>query len=195
MACIEKKIFQAIDSSCNLPARGIETVAYLFNRKDLTPTPDPTNPVLITDLEIAANKVGYKITGYKDNMNAGHDMVKAADAPNRYTHYFSFHGYEFNSDAVLNIDQLEDLVVVVERKEKFDDADGTFVMYGLQVGLTTSTDTLRMLDANSVRKIELVSTDNATEKQSQYNLVITDLVGGNYAATKALLETLITVTP
>ena len=193
MTCTSK-IFQAIDSSCNLPTPGIEVVAYIYNRTDITPTINGTNSVKITDLDIAATKTGFKITGYKKNMNAGHDLVKAEDAPNRYTHYFSFHGYEFDADAVKNVDSLEDLVVVVERKEKPTDADGIFIIYGLHAGLTTSTDTLRMNDANSVRKIELVTTDGGTEIHSQYNLIIADNVSP-YAATKALLEATLTAVP
>lgn len=184
-----KKIFQEIKSDCNMPTAGMETTAYIFNRKDLSITKDATNNVVVTNIELATDTIGYKIKGYKMNMNAGHDAVISADAPNRYTHYFSFHGYEIDSDAVSNIDALEDLVIVVERKEK--SLDGSFILYGADAGLSTSSDTLRMNDANSVRQIELSTPEGSTEKHSQYNVVIPDATS-TYAATKALLDALVT---
>lgn len=183
-------IFKAITSNCNMPTAGMEATVYVFQRALLSATQDSTNKIKVTNLAYDGG-VGYKIYGYKQNINAGHDAVVDATTPKRYTHYFSFHGYEFDADSIKNIDALEDLVVVVERKEKPEDADGIFTIYGLESGLYTTSDTLRMNDANSVRQIELATMDGSTEKYSQYNLVVDDATS-NYAATKALLESLVT---
>jgi gamma-glutamylcyclotransferase (GGCT)/AIG2-like uncharacterized protein YtfP len=192
MANVCDTISQDITSNCNMPTSGMEATAYIFSRTDISPTYDAAVKTKVTDLTIETGQTGYKIYGHKQNMNAGHDAVIDPTMPTRFTHYFSFHGYEFDSEAVQSIDSLEDLVVVVERKEKPDDADGIFIIYGLESGLATSSDTLRMNDANSVRQVELQTEEGSSEKHSQYNLVIDD-VTSVYAATKALLEGLMTV--
>ena len=79
------------------------------------------------------------------------------------------------------------MIVVIERKDKPENADGTFIILGLESGLYTSSDTLRMNDANSVRQIEMQTMEGSTEKHSQYNYVVTDATS-EYAATKSQLE-------
>lgn len=187
MANVCDTLFQDITSNCNMPTAGMEATVYIFNRTDISATKDSSNSALITGLAIEKGKTGFKIYGHKKNVNAGHDAVIDVTTPKRFTHYFSFHGYEFDSAAVKNIDAIEDLIVVIERKDKAEDADGTFIILGLESGLYTSSDTLRMNDANSVRQIEMQTMEGSTEKHSQYNYVVADATS-EYAATKSQLE-------
>lgn len=193
MACATK-IFQDITSDCNMPTPGIEATVYLWNRGDVDVTFDNTDPNKVTDLVQIATKKAFKLTGIKKNINCGSDAVINIDTPKRFSHFFSFHGYEFDVDAVQNIDAMDDFCAVVEFKEKPSDADGIFVGYGLTTGLFVSADTRRANDANGVRAIEATSLEPNYEKYSQYNVIIADQTSP-YAATKAKLESLLTVLP
>lgn len=187
MACTDG-IAKAITSNCTTqPVGGLEVVAYVFNRGDMTITYDGTNPNKVTGIASVTAELLYKLTGTKKNLNAGHDRTIADDLADTFKHYFSFKGFEFGSDDVLNMDGLGDVCVIVEYKQKQTDADGVFVGYGFQSGLYVTTDTRRANDLNGVRSLELATRDNEGEPYSQYNVVITD-----YATTKSTLEALLT---
>ena len=66
-------------------------------------------------------------------------------------------------------DDGNDVVVVVESKDKASDADGVYRIFGLEFGLYPSTDTVRANDASGARNIELTSLSGQEETQSQYN--------------------------
>lgn len=185
MACTTG-ISAAILSDCSTKGTaGLEVEAYMFNRNALTITYDGSTANLITDLaNIGAGK-GYKITGYKKNMNAGSDGVVAEDKPDSWKHYFSFKQYEVAAAKVLNVDNINDVVVFVESKNKPSNGDGVFIGYGCKFGLYKSSDTHRSNDNNAERAIELTSMDGGEEPYSRYVLLDTD-----YATTKALLESL-----
>ncbi len=188
MSC-STKIFQDITSDCNMPSPGIEAVVYIWNRGEVAITHDGTNYNKVTNLIKETGKTAFKLTGYKKNINCGADAVVNVDTPKRFNHFLSFHGYEFDSDAVKNIDEMDDICAVVEFKEKPTDADGVFVGYGFDCGLFISSDTRRANDANGVRVLEATSLEPNYEKCSQYNVMVADQVSV-YAATKAALEEL-----
>lgn len=191
MSCTTK-IFQAITSDCNMPTPGIEAVVYIWNRGEVAVTHDGTKHGLVTNLIKETGKTAFKLTGFKKNLNCGADAVINVDTPKRFNHYLSFHGYEFDVDAVANIDAMDDICAVVEFKEKPADADGTFVGYGLDCGLYISADSRRANDANGVRVLEATSLEPNFEKVSQFNILKTDITS-SYAATKAMLELLTVV--
>lgn len=181
-----KGIQQSVTSDCTTaPTGGLEVEAWMWNRVDITPTYDATNPNKITALTPSGTTVAYKLKGWKKNMNCGHDRTIGEDVPDSFKHYFSFKGFEFGSDHVLNIDKMHDVVVAVERKDKASDEDGTFVAYGMKTGLWPSSDTKRENDANGIRSVELTSLEGQDEPYSQYNIVVT-------AGTRAALEALLT---
>ena len=183
-------IAKAIVSDCTTSTiGGLEVTAWIFNRKNLEITYSSTTEEenLITGLANVATYQGYKLTGVKKLLNAGHDVVVADDRPNKYTHYFNFQGFEFDQASLKNIDDLDDLVVVVERKDKNATGDGVFNAYGCKYGLFKSSDTERSNDINGARNIELTSLAGQEEAVSKYVLLDTD-----YATTAALLETLVT---
>ncbi|HPF94187.1 MAG TPA: hypothetical protein PLV65_09620, partial [Tenuifilaceae bacterium] len=174
----------AIVSDCTTKGvAGVEVTAWMFNRKDFTLTYDGTTPNLITNIAAVAAATTYQLTGYKMNMNVGHDVVVRADAPDGYKHFFSFKQYQVAAANILNVDNINDVVVVVEAKNKPSDADGVFLIYGAKYGLFKSADTHRINDNNAERSLELTSLDGQEEPYSRYVLLSTD-----YATTKALLE-------
>lgn len=183
MACITG-ISKAIVSDCATKGvAGLEVTAWIFNRKDFTLTYDGTTPNLVTNIAAIAAATSYMITGYKKNLNVGHDIVTRDDAPDGFKQFFSFKQYEVASDDIYNVDNINDVFVVVEAKNKPTDADGVFILYGAKNGLYKSADTHRINDNNAERSIELTSLDGQEEPYSRYVLLSTD-----YATTKALLE-------
>lgn len=190
MGCADG-ISKNIVSNCTTSrSGGLEVEAWVFNRVDLSPTYDVTIENKITDLAVASTKQGYKITGVKKLLNAGHDLVPADDRPDKFAHYFNFQQFEFAAEDILNVDNINDVVIFVENKDKADDGDGVFVGYGVQKGLWKSTDTQRSNDINGARNLELISLAGQEEKYSAFVLLDTD-----YATTKALLESLMSVQP
>jgi hypothetical protein len=186
MGCADK-LSKSIISDCTTQKSGnLEVVAYLFNRLDAVLTYDVTNPSLITSIANAATKTAYKVTGVRKMLNAGHDIVKADDRPDKYAHYFAFQQFELLAEDIENVDAMEDIFVVVERKDKSTTGEGVFGVYGPEFGLEKSTDTRRANDINGARNLELLSIAGNEEKYSNYTLLATD-----YATTKTLLETLV----
>ena len=149
-------------------------------------TYDNTNPNKVTAIAAVGSALAYKLTGVKKNLNAGHDRTVAEDMADTFKHYFSFKGFSFASDDVLNLDGLNDVCVIVEYKQKSTTGDGVFVGYGLKSGLYVTADTRRANDQNGVRSLELATNDQEGEPFSQYNVLVTD-----YATTKSTLEGLL----
>ena len=184
-------IAKAIVSDCTTSGiGGLEVTAWVFNRSDLEITYSAVaeEENLITGLVNATGLQGYKLTGIKKLLNAGHDLVVADDRPNKYTHFFGFQGFEFDRESSRNLDDLDDLIVIVERKDKTTDGDGVFNAYGAKFGMFKSTDTERANDINGSRNIEVTSLAGQEESFSKFVYLDTD-----YATTAAALEILVTV--
>lgn len=182
MTCV-KGIAKDVLSDCDTSGvGGNEIKAWIGNRLEMVPTFDVTNLSLLTSLTMVATKQLYTITGVKKLLNSGHDRVVTENRPDKFGHYFSFEGFEFDAASVEGLDNLDDIVVIVESKDKPADGDGIFRVYGLKYGLYPSSDTMRANDANGARPIELTSQAGQEEKYSNYTLLATD-----YATTLALL--------
>jgi len=187
MACITE-ISRNILSDCStIGVGGLEVRAWIFNRRHIaTITYDaPTNPSKITALTLSGGDA-YTITGTKKSLNCGSDRVVADEMPDKFTHYFNFKAYEFASADVENLDALNDVVVVVESKDKGTGGDGTFRAFGILYGLYPSTDTMRANDLSGARNLELTSLSGQEEKYSQYTVD-----AGDYEDTIALLDGLL----
>ncbi len=183
MADCLKGIAKSIISDCTTSGiGGNEIKAWIGNRLEIVPTYSPTNPVLVTALTMVGTAVLYTITGVKKLLNSGFDRVLAADRPDKFTHYFNFQGFEFDAASVQDLDNFEDVVVIVESKDKPASGDGVFRIYGLKNGLYPSSDTSRANDINGARNIELTSLDGQEEMQSNYVLL-----SSTYAATLSML--------
>lgn len=192
MGCLEG-ITAGITNSCSKPpSRGLETEAYVFNRKDVSFTVDGSNPVLITAITNASTKQAYKITSYRQDIDAGFDLVLQDNLPEKYAHYFKVEPWDENSAQVKNLDNLEDIFVVVERKGNAskDSGDGAFQIYGLYMGLFKSSASQRANDNDGASVYEFTSREGEQETHSKYIFFDTD-----YETTKAALEALLTPAP
>lgn len=185
MACVPG-ISKIITSTCETATiGGLEIKAWIGNRTEISPTYDVTNTSKVTSLAVEATKQLFPITGVKKLLDAGYDRVVAEKRPDKFKHFFNFEGFEFKTADVENLDSLDDLVVIVEAKDKTDDGDGVFRIYGLKYGLYPSSDTMRSNTENGARIIEISSQDGQEEPWSNYTLLATD-----YATTLALLVNL-----
>ena len=188
MSCITG-IAKNITSDCTTHVSGgLEIEAWVFNRKEITITYSAVSGKenQITDIAMVGAATGFKITGNKKLLNAGHDLVVAEDRPNKYTHHFMFQQFEFLTEDVRNVDDIDDVVIVVESKDKNDSGDGIFRVYGAKFGLWKATDTHRDNDVNGARNIELASLGGQEEPYSRYVYLDTD-----HATSKAALEALL----
>lgn len=186
MACITG-IIDSIVSTCeNSPVGGLEVKSWLINRKDIDAvTLDGTNTNTIEAMTLKQGKRAWLLTGVKKLLNAGHDVVVNDARDDRYTHYFSFEQFEVDGAALLNVDQINDMVVICENKNKGVSGDGAFICLGLMNGLYKTSDTRRSNDTEGTRKLELASMAGQEEKYSSYVFFIT-----NYATTLAAIEAL-----
>lgn len=150
---------------------GIEQdFVYLINRKDVAATMNSTNDVIIDDLIVNTDTDAspvYKLKGSGQNIIVGADRVVNTDMPDLYTHYLSFKGFQWDSDSIQNLDNMSDLVAVVVRKSTAL-VDGKIEVYGLQGGLSVSSDTFRSNTDNMTRTIELTSPEGSQESHSVY---------------------------
>ncbi len=194
MADCTDNIVKNIVSNCTTSGSGgLEVKAWLFRRDELGVTYDSTYPNKITDLTLGTGLKAYTVLGVKKLFNAGHDIVVADDRPNKYTHFFSLQQFETLTADIANVDQMDDLVVVVESKDKNLTGDGVFIGYGVKKGLWKSTDTQRANDINGARNLELASLAGQEEPFSRYIVLAPETVladGTGYANTLAMLVAL-----
>ncbi len=184
MADCVKGITKSIISNCTTQTvGGLEIKAWVGNRLELIPTYDNTHLSKIIGLDTTVGGKLFPLNAVKKMLNSGHDRVVEDARADTFTHYFNFHGFEWDSASAEDLDSLDDIVVIVETKDKRDDADGTFRVYGMKHGLYPSSDSARANDIGGARNIEVTSQDGEGEPFSRYNLLAVD-----YATTKALLE-------
>lgn len=183
-------ITAAITNDCaKQPVRGLVPKAWIGNRGDFTFTVDGTNSNLITAIVNASTKQFYPITAYRQDIDAGFDLLVAENIPEKYAHYFKLEPWDENADQIKNLDGFEDIVVIVEREggESKDTGDGAFQIYGLERGLYKSSATFRANDNEGIPVYEFISREGQQESKSKYIFFDTD-----YATTLAaavLLET------
>lgn len=189
MGCLDG-IIAAITNDCaKQPSRGLVSRVMIGNRADISYTVSGTNPNLITSIVNASTKQFYLLTAYRLDIDAGTDLVVADNLPESYKHYFKIEPWDQNSDQLENLDNLEDIVVGVERNgaSGFDAGDGAFQIYGLTQGLFKSSVSGRANDNNGTPTYEFTSREGQTEPQSKYVFFDTD-----YATTKDAFEALVT---
>ena len=177
-----------INDCTKKPIGGLESVIYLFNRKDLSGTVNPANKVQLTDLVVALTKKGYKYEGYKKTANAGFDLVVADTLPDAYTQTLSLTVWGIDSATVKALNDLNDIVAVVENKNKGNAGDGAFEVYGFETGLYKTSFTKRSNDNGGTFSLELASQSGEESSVSHHIYYET-----SYAASKAALEALMSV--
>lgn len=182
MADCTEGIAKDIASTClTQPIGGTEVKAWIGNRSEMTFTYDVTNTSLITAIAVAVTKQLYTLTGVKNLLNPGSSLVTAEDRANRWSHKFSFQGFEFDAASQENIDALSDIVVIVEMKNKIGD-DSTFRVFGAKNGMFPTSDEWTANDIDGARAVEVASLETASEPFSKNNYQATD-----YATTLAAL--------
>lgn len=177
-----------ITSTCGTSrGGGLEVVAYIGQRTDLefTWSSTPNKENTITALENAVGKKCVKLTGIRKLLNAGHTLVTAENRPDKFSHYFTFEGFEILAEDITNLDKMDDVCVVVELKDKNSTGEGVFRVYGAKHGLYKTEDTQDLTANNGARQIRLTSMAGQEEEYSAYVLYNT-----SYAATKLIFDSL-----
>lgn len=189
MSCINS-IIKDITSNCSTSGiGGLEINAWLVKRNDVTLTWSTTSGKenIITDITNKATKKGIKITGIKKLLKATFTAVTAENRPNKFTHTFSFEIFEKLGADYLNMDQPDDVIAIVELKDKTTTGEGVFRVLGAKNGLYTSADAEDTSASNGARVITLSSMANQEEPYSAEILFDTD-----YATTAAIASELTT---
>lgn len=185
MSCLSNIAKNIISDCTTQGSGGNEIKAWLFKRSELTITYDNTNPSKITDLALGTGKKGFTLTGVKKLINSGYDLVSEEARADGYTHFLGFQGFEFDAASVENLDSLNDLIAVVESKDKTTTGNGVFRLFGAKCGLTKTSDAMRANDNYGARVLELATPPGMIEPYSNYTVLDTD-----YATTLALLVAL-----
>lgn len=178
-----------ITSTCDTQTDGgIEQRVWLFHRGDHTITTKTGFPNIIENITNLATKKSYKLLGFKNLLNAGNEAVISEDRADRFKHMLNFQQFEFASADIINVDNLNDVFAVVERKDKAADGDGTFFAIGLKNGLWKTAATRMSNDINGARSVEMASMDTGLEPYSEYTVMAVPSEGQSvYAATLAML--------
>lgn len=186
MADCQTVISRNITSDCTtIGSGGIETKVWLLNRTDIASITYNILDYIVEAITMKTGKRAWVLTGFKKNLNAGHDKVVADDVPDKFTHYFNFKNYEFLGLDIQNVDNLSDIVAIYESKDKTTTGEGVFRILGLSHGLFSLTDTMRVNENSGARNIELQSLAGQEEPKSMWTFFKT-----SYATTLGLIEDL-----
>lgn len=180
MACTSKIGANIVSDCTTMGSGGNEIKAWVYNRDEATLTFDGTYTSKVNGIVFASTKRIWNFTGVKKILNSGWDVVVAEDRPDKYKHSIALQTFSFAASDLENISNLNNVVFVVESKDKGD--DGTFRMYGVKAGLYKTGDTHRANDVNGARVITLESLAGQEENWPTY---IFD--AGTYAQSLAAL--------
>jgi hypothetical protein len=192
MSCIQKLAAEILKSCDEQPVKGLEITAWAYNRTEIAITYDITDTKMITLIAPESGAQGYKIEGMDLDMNAGHSIVPSDTLPDKYLQTFNFAAWLLDYAQTINIDDMRDIVVVVESKNKNigGSGDGTFKAYGVETGLYKSADDHTANDNSGSR---LVTLTNKAEQESTVSAHV--VFDTDYATTKAMLVATETPTP
>ena len=171
MSCLTK-IAAVITNLCtSVPAKGLAVKGWIINRGDVTWTGGSGTP-LVTAGANALTKQAWSITAVKHEMNAGADAVVADNLPGLFIHSVTIQPYERDEDAIKNIDNMSDVVIVLELEggEKVADlyTEGKFIILGFENGLHKTSATWKALDNHSIPTYEFATREGEEEKYSRY---------------------------
>lgn len=178
MACTSKIAANIVSDCTTMGVGGNEIKAWIFNRDEATITYDGTYPTKVTAITFASGKRAWTITGVKKLLDSGFSRVVAEDRPDKWKHMFKLQTFSFAAADNENINNLQNVVILVESKDK--DNDGTFRLYGLKAGLYPASDEHMANAANGARVLSLESMAGQEEPSALY---IFD--AGTYAQTAA----------
>lgn len=187
MSCLNG-ITKGITSNCSTAiSGGLEVTAYMANRTELlTITKDVTNLSKITALAMNTGFQFFEVKGVKKLFNAGSEIVVADNRPNYYQHLFHLEAFELDAASQENLSAMDDVVVIVELKDKGTGGDGEFVILGLEKGLFRSADSWSANENQGARMLDLQSMGDSPEVEERWILD-----AGDRATTLALIQTLL----
>lgn len=189
MACLDKVTAEILNSCDTIPRSGFEKKAWAINRDDIdSVTHDVTSNTMVTAMTLKSGTQAYTVTAVKKEMDAGFDLVVDDFAPDTYLNYFSFKPYENTGQAINNLDQMTDLVIIAQVKGA--KSEGCFVIFGLEKGMFKSAGSHRQNDANGLPIYEFQSMEGQGERYSRFIFWDTD-----YATTAAAIVALETPVP
>lgn len=175
MGCEDKLLNKNITSNCtNVIKGGWEQKGWIANRSEIENVTQADN--LVTAFDITATKVLYTINVAELGLGGGHEFVPAADGyPKSYINKGSWKFFEKSPAAMLNADEIDDLVLIVQTRDVDElTSEPIFLMYGLKFGLWKTTDTQDPNAERGSRLIELQSQENANEPFSAVQYLKTD---------------------
>ena len=185
MGCLAK-IAAVITNTCtNVPASGLKVKAWILNRGDVTWGVGAVPTLIVTGAN-ASGKQAWVMTAVKKEMDAGAEAVVDDNLPGLFKHSVTIQPYERDEDAIKNIDNMDDIVVLLELQggEKVADlyTEGKFIILGLDNGLHKVAATWKALDNHGIPTYTFASREGEEEKYSRY---IFWLAADTYAATLA----------
>ena len=184
MACIDKISADILNSCDVIPVAGYESIAWAINREDIdVMTLDGSYTNKITAITMVGATVAYTVTAVKKEMNGGFDLVSADNMPDTFAHFWSFQPFERTAQAIANVDDMNDLVLIVELKGS--KTEGCFVVLGAETGLYKSSASQRQNDNNGLPTYEFGSMEGQGERYGRFIFWDTD-----YATSKAALVAL-----
>lgn len=170
------------------PIGGLEAEITLINRADiLSVTKSGTNPALVTAISLKGGKKAFKYEGFKKTANAGSDLVVSDNMPDSFGQYLSLIIWGCDAATVNQLRALNDMVAIVENKNKGIAGDGAFEIYGLETGLYKTSLTKRSNDNGGTYNMELGSQSGEESSVPTHIFYITD-----YATTAAARTALYT---
>ena len=185
MACITGIAGNLINSCENTPIMGLEEQMYVFNADELTAVKSLTLKTLVTDLTLGVGKVGYIVQGFKKSSNSKNELVVSETLPDSYKQTIDFTVWAKDAATTTALDQLNNIVIVTENKDKGVDGASAFNIYGLDTALFKASMTQETNVDAGVFKLSLVAEG---QRVPFYNFYST-----SYAATKSILDGLLTV--
>jgi hypothetical protein len=183
MACIQGIAADLINDCAVAPVAGLEEIMYVFNADELTATKSLTVKSLVTDLAVLVGKKGYKVQGFKKSSNAKNELVVSDMLPDMYKQTIEFQVWAKDSATITALDQLNNLVIVTENKDKGTAGASAFNIYGLDTGLFKATMTQDVNTDAGVFKLSMVADGQRLPFYNYYNT--------SYALSKADLEALL----
>lgn len=173
-----------LNSCLTVPVAGLESEAYILNRKRLIITVDDNDDNLINSISNAPVNSAYKVTMANREFDVGSNLVTADDSPDLFSNYFKVQPYQRDAGSQYALDNLDDIVAIVELKGARE--EGKFVILGLKRGLHKISSSIKTKDNFGMPIYEFSSQEGETEEYSRYVFW-----NNSYEDSKAMLEDLL----
>lgn len=138
----EKLLTQCIGASCDNPIySGIDSTAWLANKKEITLTYDTDFPNIVTDITMAEGAGLYEVTQLgKTPFTGTNTTMVEGNIANKFDNNFAFLIPDNSPNAAEIIDNLANgkFVAIIRNEYTGSDGLGSFQVYGAKKGLQAS---------------------------------------------------------